>query len=63
MMRTAALSAAMLASLVAAACGGRGGGPPRPDLVCPGDTSCPDEGEAVLYAGAAWRDGTPAIVA
>ncbi|MBW2262058.1 MAG: hypothetical protein JRG91_08810 [Deltaproteobacteria bacterium] len=35
---------------------------PRPDLVCPGDPSCPDEGEAVLYAGAAMRDVTPEIV-
>ena len=37
-------------------------GPPRPDVVCPGDSSCPDEGEAVLYAGAAVRDVTPEII-
>ncbi len=43
-------------------CAEDAGGPPRPDLVCPGDPSCPDEGEAVLYAGASAVDVTPDII-
>ncbi|MCB9591217.1 MAG: hypothetical protein H6719_00680 [Sandaracinaceae bacterium] len=38
------------------------GEPPlEPDLVCPGDPSCPDEGDGVLYAGAAAIPITPSF--
>lgn len=62
-MRWRALSTGLAAALVLAggACKGKSGGP-RPDLVCPGDDSCPDRGEAVLWAGAAVRDVTPEII-
>jgi hypothetical protein len=54
--------AALLVAGAPACKGKEGSGHPRPGLVCPGDDSCPDRGEAVLYAGAAVRDVTPEIV-
>jgi hypothetical protein len=39
--------------IVLASCKEKKERPARPDLVCPGDPSCPDEGEEVLRAGAA----------
>jgi ATP-dependent RNA helicase SUPV3L1/SUV3 len=57
------LALALLVMAGGPACKAPGGdAPPRPDRVCPGDPACPDEGEAVLYAGAAMRDVTPEIV-
>jgi hypothetical protein len=55
------------AGAAAAACNGKAetGQDPRavvPDFYCPGSESCPDRGEARLFAGASMADITPTIV-
>lgn len=57
------LVVAMLVAIsMATECGGDRDRPIRPDLVCPGDETCPDQGESVLYVGTARRDVTPDII-